>query len=58
MRNDMNTLEKILEEIEQRINYYRDNATLTYVDVCAGLREAETIIHSNYKNFKYDNLEV
>lgn len=37
-------LEKILEEIEERINYYRDNAAAEYVDVCAGLREAEDII--------------
>lgn len=37
-------LEKILKEIEERINYYRDNAAAEYVDVCAGLREAEGII--------------
>ena len=37
-------LEKILEEIEQRVSYYRDNATAEYVDICAGLREAQGII--------------
>lgn len=37
-------LEKILKEIEARVNYYRDNAAAEYVDVCAGLREAEGII--------------
>ena len=40
----MQELEKILEEIEQRVDYYREHATLTYVDICAGLREAEGII--------------
>lgn len=43
----MQELEKILEEIEQRVNYYRDHATLTYVDICAGLREAEGIIRKH-----------
>lgn len=43
----MQKLEKILEEIEQRVNYYRDHATLTYVDICAGLREAEGIIRKH-----------
>ena len=47
----MQELEKILEEIEQRVDYYREHATLTYVDICAGLREAEGIIrkHMNEK---------
>lgn len=47
----MRELEKILEEIEQRVDYYREHATLTYVDICAGLREAEGIIrkHMNEK---------
>lgn len=40
-------LEKILEEIEQRISHYRDNATAEYVDVCAGLREAKRIIQNH-----------
>ena len=40
----MQELEKILEEIEQRVNYYKEHATLEYVDICAGLREAEGII--------------
>lgn len=40
-------LEKILEEIEQRISHYRDNATAEYVDVCAGLREAAGIIRKH-----------
>ena len=43
----MRELEKILEEIEQRVDYYREHATLTYVDICAGLREAEGIIHKH-----------
>ena len=43
----MQELEKILEEIEQRVNYYRDHTTLTYVDICAGLREAEGIIRKH-----------
>lgn len=43
----MQKLEKILEEIEQRVNYYRDHATLTYVNICAGLREAEGIIRKH-----------
>lgn len=43
----MQKLEKILEEIEQRVNYYRDHATLTYADICAGLREAEGIIRKH-----------
>lgn len=37
-------LEKILKEIEQRVSYYRDNATAEYADICAGLREAQDII--------------
>lgn len=43
----MQELEKILEEIEQRVDYYREHATLTYVDICAGLREAEDIIRKH-----------
>ena len=43
----MQELEKILEEIEQRVDYYREHATLTYVDICAGLREAEGIIRKH-----------
>ena len=43
----MKKLEKILEEIKQRVEYYRDNATAEYVDVCAGLREAERIIRKH-----------
>lgn len=33
--------------IKQRVEYYRDNATAEYVDVCAGLREAERIIRKH-----------
>lgn len=44
---NMQALDKILEEIEQRVNYYRDHATFTYVDICAGLREAEGIIRKH-----------
>lgn len=40
-------LEKILEEIEQRVNYCKEHATLEYVDICAGLREAERIIRKH-----------
>lgn len=44
----MQELEKILEEIEQRVDYYREHATLTYADIlCAGLREAEGIIRKH-----------
>ena len=43
----MQELEKILEEIEQRVNYYKEHATLEYVDICAGLREAERIIRKH-----------
>ena len=43
----MQVLEKILEEIEQRVNYYKEHATLEYVDICAGLREAEGIIRKH-----------
>lgn len=43
----MQELEKILEEIEQRVNYYKEHATLEYVDICAGLREAEDIIRKH-----------
>lgn len=43
----MQELEKILEEIEQRVNYYKEHATLEYVDICAGLREAEGIIRNH-----------
>ena len=43
----MQELEKILEEIEQRVNYYKEHATLEYVDICAGLREAEGIIRKH-----------
>ena len=43
----MQVLEEILEEIEQRVNYYKEHATLEYVDICAGLREAEGIIRKH-----------
>lgn len=43
----MKELEKILEEIEKRVNYYKEHATIEYVDICAGLREAEDIICKN-----------
>lgn len=43
----MQKLEKILEEIEQRVNYCKEHATLEYVDICAGLREAEGIIRKH-----------
>lgn len=43
----MQELEKILKEIEQRVNYYKEHATLEYVDICAGLREAEGIIRKH-----------
>ena len=43
----MQELKKILEEIEQRVNYYKEHATLEYVDICAGLREAEGIIRKH-----------
>ena len=43
----MQELEKILEEIGQRVNYYKEHATLEYVDICAGLREAEGIIRKH-----------
>lgn len=43
----MQELEKILEEIEQRVNYCKEHATLEYVDICAGLREAERIIRKH-----------
>ena len=43
----MQELEKILEEIEQRVNYYKEHTTLEYVDICAGLREAEDIIRKH-----------
>ena len=43
----MQELEKILEEIEQRVNYYKEHATLEYVDICAGLRESEGIIRKH-----------
>ena len=43
----MQELEKILEEIEQRVNYCKEHATLEYVDICAGLREAEDIIRKH-----------
>lgn len=46
----MQVLEKILEEIEQRVNYYKEHATLEYVDVCAGLRETEGIIRKYMEN--------
>ena len=43
----MQEIEKILEEIDERINYYRDNAIMEYVDVCAGLRETQKIIRKH-----------
>ena len=43
----MRELEKILEEIEQRVNYCKEHATPEYVDICAGLREAEGIIRKH-----------
>lgn len=43
----MQELEKVLKEIEQRVNYYREHATFDYVDVCAGLREAEDVIRKH-----------
>lgn len=43
----MQESEKIMEAIEQGIDYYREHAALTYVDVCAGLREAEDIIRKH-----------
>ena len=46
----MQELEKILEEIEQRVNYCKEHATLEYVDICAGLREAERIIRKHMNN--------
>ena len=46
----MQELEKIMEEIEQRVNYYKEHATLEYVDICAGLREAEGIIRKHMNN--------
>ena len=48
----MQELEKILEEIEQRVNYYKEHATLEYVDICAGLREAEGIIRKHMNDGK------
>ena len=58
----MRELEKILEEIEQRVNYYKEHAMLDYVDICVGLREAEDIIrkHMNGANYPYitsENIE-
>ena len=43
----MQVLKKIMEEIEQRVNYYKEHATLEYVDICAELREAEGIIRKH-----------
>ena len=48
----MQELEKVLEEIEQRVNYYKEHATLEYVDICAGLREAEDIIRKHMNDGK------
>ena len=48
----MQELEKILEEIEQRVNYCKEHAKLEYVDICAGLREAEDIIHKHMNDGK------
>ena len=48
----MQELEKILEEIEQRVNYYKEHATPEYVDICAGLREAEDIIRKHMNDGK------
>ena len=48
----MQELEKILEEIEQRVNYCKEHATLEYVDICAGLREAEDIIRKHMNDGK------
>lgn len=46
-RIDMQELEKILEEIEQRVNYCKEHDTLEYVDICARLREAKGIIRKH-----------
>ena len=46
----MKELEKILKEIEQRVNYYKEHATLEHADICAGLREAEGIIRKYMEN--------
>lgn len=40
-------LEEILKEIEQRVKNYWDNNPGEFVDVCAGLRQAEDIIHKH-----------
>lgn len=48
----MQELKKILEEIEQRVNYCKEHATLEYVDICAGLREAEDIIRKHMNDGK------
>ena len=48
----MQELERILEEIEQRVNYCKEHATLEYVDICAGLREAEDIIRKHMNDGK------
>ena len=53
----MQELEKVLKEIEQRVNYYREHATFDYVDICTGLREAEDVIrkHMNDGWISVDN---
>lgn len=48
----MQELEKILEEIEQRVNYCKEHATLEYVYICAGLREAKDIIRKHMNDGK------
>ena len=43
----MQTLEKILEEIDEMIERYKENPRLEIVDICYGLNQAKRIIHKH-----------
>lgn len=53
----MQELEKILEEIDGKIENYKENPRLQVVDICYGLNIAKRIIrkHMKSKENEYEN---
>ena len=43
----MQELEKILEEIDETIERYKENANMEAVDICYGMKVAKKIIHNH-----------
>lgn len=46
-------IEKIVEEIEISLNYYKESDSVAYEGEILGLREALDIIHDQYEISKY-----